>query len=123
MTYLAVFEDQSGSIDRDVLRAALARDWSGTVTVAERPSGPESDAWDVEWSYASEEGKLDGHSHVDGTCIYLDGPLNLAARFAVWYRSLVREDIEVIFCDESYSFDGVVSPGSTVEDVMDIASV
>ena len=121
MTYLVVFEDATGAIRRDVLRAALERDWPEAELTGDG-SGARSDVRDVEWVYSSEVGTVEGHSHVDGTCIYLDGQLELAAKFAVWYRSLIRDDIDVVFCDESYTFNGVIAPGFTVENVMNIAS-
>ncbi len=75
------------------------------------------------WSYAEDSQELEGYSHVDGTCIYLDSPLGLAARFALWFRGLVPADIDLVFCDDGYSFGGSIETGMSVDDVIAIATV
>lgn len=119
MTYLAVFEDQSSGVRRADLIAALERDWPSAV-IRERQGSQESR--DVVWTYAEGGQELEGYSHVDGTCIYLDSSLEVAARFALWFRGLVPVDVELFFCDDTYSFNGNIEPGMSVEDVMAIAT-
>jgi len=65
---------------------------------------------DVVWTYERGAEQVEGHSHVDGTCIYLEGSVHLAAEFAIWYRKLVPPTIEVLFCDEGYTFTTTVLP-------------
>lgn len=72
MTYLAVFEDKSRGVRRANLIAALERDWPTSV-ILERQGSQKSR--DVVWSYTNDSQELEGYSHVDGTCIYLDSPL------------------------------------------------
>ncbi|CAL9566756.1 hypothetical protein QWL27_24835 [Streptomyces thermocarboxydus] len=119
MTYLAVFEDKSRGVRRADLIAALERDWP-TAVILERQGSQKSR--DVVWSYTNDSQELEGYSHVDGTCIYLDSPLALAARFALWYRGLVPAEIDLVFCDDGYSFDGSIEAGMSVDDVIAIAA-
>ncbi|MFG3026885.1 hypothetical protein ACGFZQ_52040 [Streptomyces sp. NPDC048254] len=119
MTYLAIFEDQSHGVRRTDLLAALERDWPSAV-IRER-QGPQ-ESRDVVWTVSEGGQELEGYSHVDGTCIYLDSPLELAARFALWFRGLVSTDIELFFCDDSYSFSGSIEPGMSLGDVAAIAA-
>ncbi|MFZ4191464.1 hypothetical protein [Streptomyces pseudogriseolus] len=119
MTYLALFEDKSRGVRRSDLIAALERDWP-TAVIRERHGSQEFR--DVVWSYTDDSQELEGYSHMDGTCIYLDSPLGLAARFALWFRGLVAADIDLVFCDDGYSFDGIIEMGMSVDDVIAIAT-
>lgn len=121
MTYLAVFEGKTWHMERAALVRALARDWPRARVDLAVPCEVSSEVRDVEWSYHSEQGELEGYAHADGCGIYLEGPIGLVADFVVWYRSLVPSEEEVVFCDDSYSFDGVVSPSATREDIIAIA--
>lgn len=119
MTYLAIFEGPSRGVRRSDLITALERDWPAAV-IRERQGSQESR--DVVWTYSEGGRELEGYSHVDGTCIYLDSPLDLAARFALWFRRLVPPDAQLVFCDDSYNFNGIVDPGMSLVDIMAIAS-
>ncbi|WP_395292955.1 hypothetical protein ACF9IK_04625 [Kitasatospora hibisci] len=119
MTYLAIFEGQSRGVRRSDLITALERDWP-TAVIRERQGSQESR--DVVWTYSEGGRDLEGYSHVDGTCIYLDSPLDLAARFALWFRRLVPSDVELVFCDDGYNFNGIIEPGMDLDGVMAIAS-
>ncbi|WP_406094698.1 hypothetical protein [Kitasatospora purpeofusca] len=119
MTYLAVFEDRSRGIQRSDLIAALEHDWP-TAAIRERQESQESR--DVVWTFSEEGRELEGYSHADGTCIYLDSPLDLAARFALWFRDLIPEDIDLAFCDDGYNFSGNVEIDMGIDDVCAIAA-
>jgi hypothetical protein len=119
VTYLAIFEDQSRGVRRSDLIAALERDWP-TAVIRERQGSQESR--DVVWSYSEGSQELEGYSHVDGTCIYLDSPLSLAARFSLWFRGLIPEDIDLVFCDDGYNFSGSIEVGMSVDEVVAIAA-
>ena len=97
----------------------MERDWP-TAVIRERQGSQESR--DVVWTYVEDGHELEGYSHVDGTCIYLDSPLGLAARFALWFRGLVSEDIDLVFCDDGYNFGGSIETGMSVDDVSAIAT-
>ncbi|MFI1455892.1 hypothetical protein [Streptomyces roseus] len=117
MTYLAVFEDKSSGVRQADLIAALERDWPAVV-IHERQGQQESRG--VVWTYSEGGQELEGYSHVDGTCIYLDSPLEVAARFAIWFRGLVPADVEMFFCDEGYSFAGKLEHDMNSGDAMAI---
>ncbi|MBG0855086.1 hypothetical protein I2W78_25395 [Streptomyces spinoverrucosus] len=120
MTYLAVFESDTWRLEREVLARALASDWPQVQLKLASPGSPGSEVRDVEWSYQAELGELEGYAHSDGQGIYLEGPIELVADFVVWYRGLVPPEEQVIFCDDSYSFDGVVSTNAVREDIIAI---
>ncbi|MET8595856.1 hypothetical protein [Streptomyces althioticus] len=118
MTYLAVFEGKGGrSVDRSVLARALRSDWPGAEVLVSSDDGPGREVRDVTWLYEEAGDRLEGCSHVDGTCLYLEGPLHLAVRFAVFYRRLVPSAEELILCDDSYSFDVTITGEASPESV------
>ncbi|MGA5281905.1 hypothetical protein ACPCSK_15985 [Streptomyces griseoincarnatus] len=118
MTYLAVFEGKSGrSVDRSVLARALRSDWPGTEVSVSSGDTPGREVQDVTWLYAESGDQLEGRSHIDGTCLYLEGPLHLAVRFACWYRRLVPATEELIFCDDTYGFAVPVTVRAAPESV------
>ncbi|WP_157984618.1 hypothetical protein [Lentzea terrae] len=80
-----------------------------------------SEVGDVHWFYRAGGDILEAYTAKDGTCLYLKGGLDLVVKFAIWYRQLVPADIDVIFCDDGYSFDGVVTLDSTEEDLVELA--
>jgi hypothetical protein len=118
VTYMAIFEGKKHGIRRADLVAALERDWP-SVVILERRGSQESRA--VVWSYGDAGQELEGYSHADGTCIYLDSPLELAARFVLWFRRIVPQEVELVFCDDSYSFSGIVRNNMALAEVMEIA--
>lgn len=121
MTYLAVFESDTWRLEREALARALASDWPQAHVELASPGASGSDVRDVEWNYRSEVGELEGYAHSDGRGIYLEGPIEVVADFVVWYRGLVPAEEQVIFCDDSYSFDGAVPPNAERGDVIAIA--
>ncbi|MFF4225209.1 hypothetical protein ACFYZH_20445 [Streptomyces abikoensis] len=121
MTYLAVFESDSWRLESEELAQALAHDWPDAQVEIADPGSAGSEVRAVEWQYPSESGDLEGYSHADGKCIYLEGPISVVADFVVWYRGLVDADVQVVFCDDAYSFDGIVPAGATKEEVLSIA--
>jgi len=121
VTYLAVFESDKWRLGRDVLARALANDWPQAQVELAASGSAGSEVRDVEWAYRSGAGELEGYAHADGQGIYLEGPIDMVADFVVWYRKLVPNDEQVIFCDDSYSFDGAIPPGATKADVVAVA--
>lgn len=117
MTYLAVFEGNGSRVNRESLVKSLRVEWPDAEVLVSDGSQPDRETRDVSWSLRRGDGEVEGRSHVDGTCIYLDGSYALTVEFVVWYRKLVPEQEELIFCDESYSFAIPVPVGATVSDV------
>lgn len=110
MTYLAIFDGvRSGwSLPRADLVEALSQSWSDIRPV----DGPcDDEARDLIWNFPNDGNELEIYAHRSGTCLYVDGDLNGAALFAIWYRSLVPPVIDMIFCDDAYSFNTVIRPG------------
>lgn len=119
MKYLAAFDSEVWKLERNVLVAALAWDWPDADV---RVSDPvDLEVRDVEWQLVVDGREVEGYSNVNGQCIYLVGPLDFAAAFVVWYRKLVPESEEVVFCDDAYSFDGEVRLDTTQEEVVAMA--
>ncbi|MGW1037409.1 hypothetical protein ACWD4Z_35115 [Streptomyces antibioticus] len=121
MTYLAVFESDTWRLERDALARALASDWPQAQVKLASPGAAGSVVRDVEWTYRSEFGELEGYAHADGQGIYLEGPIEVVADFVVWYRGLVPVDEQIVFCDDLYSFDGVVSSNASRGDIVALA--
>ncbi|KOV87625.1 hypothetical protein ADL03_06810 [Nocardia sp. NRRL S-836] len=101
--------------------AALREEWPAAEM---QPAAPHiaSEVGDVHWFYRTEGADVEAYTATDGTCLFLKGGLDLVAKFAIWYRRLVPADIKVIFCDEGYNFDGVVTLDSTEEALVELAS-
>jgi len=118
VTYLAVFDAAHAgwTLPRRELIAALSRSWPDI-----RPTrGPVIDqARDVVWTFEDGDGKLEVYVNRSGTCLYIDGDLKGAMLVATWYRSLVPSAIDVVFCDDSYSFRASILPGMTSADLLE----
>ncbi|MFI6104508.1 hypothetical protein [Streptomyces sp. NPDC051310] len=117
MTYLVVFDSDEWSVGQDVLVASLAAEWPDAAIHRRQP--PEgSKVRDIEWQLERGGEQVEGHTHVDGRCIYLDGDIGLVADLALWYRKLVPKDIGVVFCDDGYSFDTTIDDTTTKDDLV-----
>lgn len=117
MTYLVVYDAPGRGVRPEELMTALGRDWPGVIVTE---GYGEVDG--VVWTYMEDGQRLEGASHVDGTCIYLDGALALSARCALWFRGVVPQDVVLHFCDEAFTFHGVVTGEMGVEDVCALAT-
>ena len=117
MTYLAVFDGAPNhySVSREDLLTGLAASWPEIQAKIE--SGRD-DTHDIVWSVRGDAGAIDIYHHRDGTCLYMDGALEDAAPFAVWYRTLVPSRVELLFCDDSYSFSVQITCETTVADLV-----
>jgi hypothetical protein len=119
VSYLVVFDSKTWHVDADVLRVSLREEWPAAEM---QPPTPHivSKVGDVHWFYRAEDAGVEAYTAKDGTCLYLKGSLDLVVKFAIWYRKLVPADIDVIFCDDGYNFDGVVAVDSTEEDLVEM---
>jgi hypothetical protein len=118
LTYLAIFDGAQShwSVSREELLASLRVSWPEIQAKVE--SGRD-ETHDITWSAQGEAGLIDVYHHRDGTCLYLDGAMEDAASFAVWYRTLVPPAVELIFCDDSYSFSVRIASQMTAADLVD----
>jgi hypothetical protein len=99
---------------------ALQRDWQGVaVELANEASSTADRARDVVWRYGSGAEQIEGYAHSSGQGIYLEGPDGLVTDFVLWYRRLVPADEQIIFCDDTYSFDTLVEPDTSREEVLE----
>jgi len=119
LTYLAVVKGDTWSLNRDDLARELRNRWPDAVVLMADASSGADPARDVVWHTGAGSGRLDGSSHVSGQCIYLEGQNDAVAPAVAWYRRLVPEDQEVIFCDDTYSFDLEVEPDMTPAAILD----
>src|SRR5687768_9183315 len=103
MTYLALVQDDSWSLNREDLIRTLQADWPASVV--DGSVGRGDPVLDVVWSHGVGEGRVEGSAHESGQCIYLDGQQRPVAEFVSWYRRLVPADRTVVLCDDTYSFD------------------
>jgi hypothetical protein len=120
MTYLAVIQGGDWALSRESLVEALRRRWpEASVEFGDR--GPDADpVTDVVWTMGSGSALFEGSAHASGQCIYLDGENPDVASVASWYRSLIPPDEEVVFCDDTYSFDMVLEPGASAEEILEL---
>lgn len=122
MTDLALFESDHWHLDRSILARRLLEDWPGIEVRGADANQPESPIRDISWYYLVSDMELEGYSHPDGTCIYLEGPIGLVVKFVVWYRKLIPDDIDVIFCDEGYNFNHTVKSDTSQDDLIAAAN-
>lgn len=103
-------------MSREDLLASLEVSWP-QIQARIDPGG--DDTHDIVWSAQGDSGPIDAYHHRDGTCLYLDGTLDDAAPFAVWYRTLVPPEVELLFCDDSYSFSIQINYEMTAAELVD----
>ncbi|MFE3584525.1 hypothetical protein [Streptomyces vinaceus] len=110
-TYLALFDDSSTTcrIEPSALTPVLQDIWADTVI----DPTIRSEARGFTWSFQTSCGSAETYLHTDGTCLYIDAALTDAAQIACILRDCVPESIEVIFCDQGYNFDLVITPDTT----------
>ena len=97
------------------LRERLLRRYPGAEA---RAPDSDADAHQLHWTIPSASGTpLDGSLQASGQALHLDGDVDDAAEFAVWFRSLVPARQPLLFYDEGYSADVEITPDSRPEDL------
>ncbi|MEU8952582.1 hypothetical protein [Streptomyces sp. NPDC048489] len=111
MTFLAVVEGDAGGwcIDRDGLTDAIRARWSGL----EIDSMHRSEVRSLIWRFETENGPGEAYLHEDGTCLYMDVWEEDAIWLAIVFRRLAPTDLDLVFCDEGYTFDVRLRAGTT----------
>jgi hypothetical protein len=114
VTFLVTFDGRQADwhVDRDVLISSVRRDWPDAVMTEAR-----DDLHDVSWTEPGAAEPFEAYVNVAGTCLYIDGSLDKAAELALWFRRLVPETIEAVFCDDEYSFAIPVTTRASLEDL------
>ncbi|CAL9502499.1 hypothetical protein [Streptomyces sp. enrichment culture] len=111
MTFLAVTDGDAGGwhIDRDALTEAIRARWAEVET----DSSHRSEARGLIWRFATENGPGEAYLHADGTCLYMDVGTEDAAWLAIAFRGLTPTHLDLVFCDQGYTFDVRVPTGTT----------
>ncbi|MCG7202269.1 hypothetical protein [Streptomyces arenae] len=120
MTFLAVVEGDAGGwrIDRDGLTDAIRARWSGV----EIDSTQRSEVRSLIWQFETENGPAEAYLHEDGTCLYMDVWEEDAIWLAIVFRRLAPTDLDLVFCDEGYTFDVRLRAGTTEAELTDLVN-
>ncbi|MEU3244261.1 hypothetical protein [Streptomyces sp. NPDC006875] len=120
MTFLAVVEGDAGGwrIDRDGLTDAIRARWSGV----EIDSTQRSEVRSLIWQFETENGPGEAYLHEDGTCLYMDVWEEDAIWLAIVFRRLAPTDLDLVFCDEGYTFDVCLPAGTTEAELTDLVN-
>lgn len=106
---MALIDGASTSWRADPVALTLAI--QGVWAEVEVDESERSEACSFRWTVETEEGTAEAYLHQDGTCLYLDASLTDAARLACVFRRFIPQDVELVFCDEGYTFDIGIKPG------------
>ncbi|MEU2777541.1 hypothetical protein ABZ646_32780 [Streptomyces sp. NPDC007162] len=111
MTFLVVVEGDAGGwrVDQEALSEAISDRWTDVEIRSELPSEARSALWEFETT----NGPGEAYLHVEGTCLYMDVWESDAVWLAVLFRRLAPDGLDLIFCDEGYTFDVRLPPGVT----------
>ncbi len=111
MTFLVLVEGDAGGwrVDREALTKAIRTRWADVeVHWTHR-----SEARSFLWQFETEHGPGEAYLHQDGTCLYMDLWQDDAVRLAIAFRELAPADLDLVFCDEGYTFDVHLRAGAT----------
>ncbi|WP_329431498.1 MULTISPECIES: hypothetical protein [unclassified Streptomyces] len=120
MTFLAVVEGDAGGwhIDRDALTDAIRTRWSEV----EIDSMCRSEVRSLIWQFETENGPGEAYLHKDGSCLYMDVWEEDAIWLAIIFRRLTPRDLDLVFCDEGYTFDVRLRAGTTEVELTDLVN-
>ncbi|MFJ3663244.1 hypothetical protein ACIPPM_22575 [Streptomyces sp. NPDC090119] len=116
MTFLAVVEGDAGGwlVDRGALTEAIRSRW----TQVETDASHRGEARGLIWEFDTENGPGEAYLHADGTCLYMDVPEEDAIWLAIAFRKLTPTHLDLVFCDEGYTFDVRLPAGTTEPELM-----
>jgi hypothetical protein len=118
VTYVAIVQGETWSLSREDLLRELRARWPEAVVQVTTASPNADPARDVVWHTGEGSSRVDGWSHVSGQCIYVDGQNDAVAPIVAWYRGLVPDAEQVLFCDDTYSFDLELEPGVSPQRIL-----
>ena len=118
MTFLAVVEGDAGGwrIDRDALTGAIRSRWAEVEIDSTHRSEVRSLVWELE----TEHGPGEAYLHEDGTCLYMDVWEEDAIWLATVFRKLAPTDLDVLLCDEGYTFAVHLRAGTTEAELTEL---
>ncbi|MFG2369637.1 hypothetical protein ACGFY3_50160 [Streptomyces mirabilis] len=116
MTFLAVVEGDAGGwhVDRDALTEAIRARWAEVAIASSHHSEVRSHIWE----FNTENGPGEAYLHEDGTCLYMDVWEDDAIWLAIAFRRLTPMHLDLVFCDEGYTFDVRLPTGTTEAELM-----
>ena len=74
------------------------------------------------WQFETGSGPGEAYLHEDGTCLYMDVWAEDAIWLAIVFRRLVAMDLDLVFCDEDYTFDVRLRAGTTEAELTDLVT-
>ena len=116
--FLVLADSEAGTwrVDAEALTTALRTRWAPVEIVPPH----RSEARSFSWSFETENGPGEAYLHEDGTCLYLDVWQADAVWLAIVFRRLAPAHLDVVFCDESYTFDVRLRPEATDAELTDL---
>ncbi|MFI0990285.1 hypothetical protein [Streptomyces exfoliatus] len=116
MTFLAVVEGDAGGwhVDRRALTEVIRARWAEVRIESSARNGVHSLIWELDTAIGPGEAYL----HEDGTCLYMDVWEEDAVWLAIAFRRLIPMHLDLVFCDEGYTFDVRVPTGTTEAGLM-----
>ncbi|WP_259471659.1 hypothetical protein [Streptomyces shenzhenensis] len=120
MTFLvAVERDASGwRVDQDALTEAILGRWTDAAIRSKIGSEVRS----LIWEFETRNGPGEAYLHAEGTCLYMDVWEDDAIWLAVLFRELTPDGLDLAFCDEGYTFDVRLQPGTTEAELADLVN-
>ncbi|WP_406841517.1 hypothetical protein ACICHK_41615 (plasmid) [Streptomyces sp. AHU1] len=120
MTFLVVVEGDAGGwcVDRDALTDAIRARWPAV----EIDSMHRSEARSITWEIETENGPGEAYLHQDGTCLCMDAWQEDAIWLAIVFRRLTPMGLDLVFCDEGYTFDVCLRAGTTEAELADLVN-
>ncbi|MEV0926810.1 hypothetical protein AB0I99_17085 [Streptomyces spongiicola] len=114
--FLVLADSETGGwrVDTEALTTAFRTRWAAV----EIDSIHRSAAQRCSWSFETESSPGEVYLHEDGICLYLDVWQEDAAWLAVVFRRLAPAHLDVVFCDEGYTFDIRLLPHATVAELI-----
>ncbi|RAJ47933.1 hypothetical protein K388_07061 [Streptomyces sp. KhCrAH-43] len=118
MTCLAVVDGDAGGwcIDREALTDAIRARWSEV----EIDSMHRSEVRSLIWQFKTQNGPGEAHLHRGGPWLYMDVWEKDAIWLAIVSRGLTPMNLDLVFCDESYTFDVRLRMGTTEAELTDL---
>ncbi|MDI9832768.1 hypothetical protein [Streptomyces sp. KAU_LT] len=112
MTFLVVVEGDAGGwhIDRDALTEVFRTRWPEVVVDASHRSAVRS----LVWEFDTVNGPGEAYLHEGGTCLYVDAWEDDAIWLATAFRGLGPPHLDMVLCDDGYTFDVRLHAGTTV---------
>lgn len=102
-------------IGTDVLAKGLLTQWpDAQVEIITNPQSLHAIAWTLQIG----EWRLDGTLTKDGNVVHLDGDVRACATFALWFRTKVPTEQDLLFYDEGYSADVPLQVETTKDDLV-----